>query len=56
MDARITIRVPEELFEMAREKAEREDVTVSQILRRALRKWVDEDPPEQEQRDEPGDG
>jgi predicted HicB family RNase H-like nuclease len=45
-DARITIRVPQDLYEQAKAKAKREDITLSQILRRALREWV-KDPPEE---------
>jgi predicted DNA-binding protein len=48
MDRRLTIRLPEELYQEAKEKSKREDITLSQVLRRALRKWV-EDPPEEEE-------
>jgi predicted DNA-binding protein len=48
MDRRLTIRLPEELYQKAKEKSEREDITLSQVLRRALRKWI-EDPPEEEE-------
>ena len=40
-DARITIRVPRDLYEQAKEKAKREDITLSQVLRRCLREWVE---------------
>ena len=46
MDVNITFRAPKELFEKAKEKAKREDVTLSQVLRRCLRAWVAEDDPE----------
>ena len=39
-DARITLRVPRELYDEAKAKAEREDITLSQILRRCLRAWL----------------
>ena len=42
MSTRITIRVPQGLYEQAKAKAKREDITVSQVLRRALRNWVKE--------------
>lgn len=42
-DARITIRVPQKLYDQAREKAQREDITLSQVLRRYLRQWIAED-------------
>lgn len=44
--AKISLRLPDELYKKAQEKAKREDITLSQVLRRALRKWV-EDPPEE---------
>jgi predicted HicB family RNase H-like nuclease len=47
MDARITIRVPQDLYERAKAKAKREDITLSQVLRRCLREWAAEDPPEE---------
>ena len=46
---RLTVRIPEALKEKAKEKSEREDVTLSQVVRRALREWVEEDPPEEEE-------
>ena len=36
------IRLPEDLHDKAKAKAEREDITLSQVLRRALREWVEE--------------
>ena len=36
----ITVRVPVALHEKAKVKAEEEDVTISQIVRRALREFV----------------
>ena len=49
MDRRLTIRLPEELYQKAKEKSKREDITLSQVLRRALRKWVEDPPEEQEE-------
>ena len=46
MERMLTIRLPEELYQKAKAKSKREDITISQVLRRALRKWV-EDPPEE---------
>jgi hypothetical protein len=45
-DKSYRFRLPTELFEAARAKAEREDLTLAQVLRRFLRDWVKEDPPE----------
>ena len=45
MEPKITFRLPQELYEKAKEKAKREDITLSQVLRRCLREWVAEDPP-----------
>ena len=39
-------RLPNELFEEAKAKAKREDLSLAQVLRRFLREWVAEDPPE----------
>ena len=51
-DARVTIRLPQELHDKAKAKAKREDITISQVLRRCLREWVAEDPPESKQEEE----
>lgn len=49
LDPTITFRVSQELYDKAKAKANREDITVSQILRRYLREWVAEDKqPEEE--------
>ena len=50
-DARITIRVSRDLYERAKEKASREDITVSQVLRRCLRQWL-EDPPKEDREED----
>ena len=49
-DARLTLRVPQELYEQAKAKAEREDVTLSQVVRRFLREWVKDSQPTDTQR------
>jgi len=50
MELKITVRVPDDLYEKAKVKSKREDVTISQIVRRALRVWVNEDDlPEQKE-------
>ena len=41
--AKITIRLPQELYEQAKAKAKRDDITISQVLRRCLREWVADD-------------
>ena len=41
-DKKLTFRLPEDLYDKAKEKAKQEDITLSQILRRCLRKWVEE--------------
>jgi predicted HicB family RNase H-like nuclease len=46
-ETKITFRLPEDLYEKAKEKAKREDITLSQVLRRCLREWADKDPPEE---------
>ncbi len=39
-DARLTIRIPRSLLEAVRKKAQAEDITVSQYVRRCLMQWV----------------
>ena len=46
-DVRLAIRISRELRDAATEKARREDLTVSQVVRRFLSRWVAEDPPEE---------
>ena len=43
-DARYQFRLPRELLDAALEKARREDVLLSQVLRRFLREWVRDEP------------
>ena len=45
METKVSFRLPQHLYEAAKEKAKREDMTLSQVLRRCLREWVREDPP-----------
>jgi len=49
MDARITLRVPQQLYDQAKAKAKREDITLSQVLRRHLREWAQEPSGDQKQ-------
>jgi predicted HicB family RNase H-like nuclease len=46
VEPKITFRLPQELYEKAKEKAKREDITLSQVLRRCLREWVAEERPD----------
>jgi len=48
-DKSYRFRLPSELFAEARAKAEREDLTLAQVLRRFLREWVSEHPPEEQE-------
>jgi predicted DNA binding CopG/RHH family protein len=51
-DKSYRFRLPNELFEAATAKAAREDLTLAQVLRRFLRKWIAEgitEEPEKEQ-------
>jgi hypothetical protein len=51
-DARYQFRLPRELLDVALEKARREDILLSQVLRRYLREWVKDEPPTDEQESE----
>ena len=48
-DKSYRFRLPQSLFDAALEKARREDLTLAQVIRRALREWIKDDPPEQEE-------
>jgi len=48
-DKSYRFRLPSELFAQARAKAEREDLTLAQVLRRFLREWVSEHPVEKQE-------
>ena len=50
-DKSYRFRLPTELFEAARAKAVREDLTLAQVLRRFLREWVSEHPSEKRQQE-----
>jgi len=41
-DPIITARIPQELYDKVKEKAKRDDITLSQVLRRLLREWIEE--------------
>ena len=42
-DDRLGLRIPPELKQAAHVKAEAEDLTLSQVVRRLLRQWIAED-------------
>ena len=42
-EKRVTVKVPEELHKKAKKKAKEKDVTVSQVVRRALREFTEDD-------------
>jgi hypothetical protein len=44
-DKSYRFRLPSELFDAAMAKAEREDLTLAQVLRRFLREWYVNTPP-----------
>jgi hypothetical protein len=46
-EKRLSVRIEADLLEAALKKAKKEDLTVSQVVRRFLRKWVRDDPPEE---------
>ena len=46
-EVRLGIRISRELRDAALEKARREDLTLSQVVRHFLRDWVAQDPPEE---------
>jgi len=50
MEPKITFRLPQDLYEKAKAKSEREDITLSQVLRRYLRQWVQDPPSERQQK------
>ena len=52
-DAKLTIRLPKELLDKVNEKSDRADIPVSQYLRHCMRKWVEEDPPDEQKGEEP---
>jgi metal-responsive CopG/Arc/MetJ family transcriptional regulator len=45
---RTSYSLPEDLLEQLREAKENTDIPISAILRKALRKWLDENQPKKE--------
>ena len=52
-ETRLILRIDPELKKAAQAKAKAEDLTLSQAVRRLLREWVKEDPPEPKQESKP---
>jgi antitoxin component of RelBE/YafQ-DinJ toxin-antitoxin module len=48
-EERLTLRIDPELKKAAQAKAEAEDLTLSQAVRRLLRKWIAEDKSSEEE-------
>ena len=48
-------RLPRELLEAAHAKAKQKDLMLSQVLRRCLREWVEDDPPTHKEGDQEDD-
>ncbi len=46
---RLVLRIDSELKKAVQDKAKAEDLTVSQVIRRLLREWLADDPPQDEQ-------
>ena len=46
-ETRLGVRIDSELLEAAKAKARAEDLTLSQVVRRFLREWIKDDPPEE---------
>jgi len=51
-EERLTLRIDPELKKAAQAKAAMEDLTLSQLVRRLLRQWLAEDPPESDPKQE----
>ena len=47
-NAKYQFRLPQSLLDKALEKAQGQDLSLAQVLRRLLREWI-EDPPESDQ-------
>jgi predicted HicB family RNase H-like nuclease len=45
-ERRLVVRIEPELIEAAKVKAKAEDLTLSQVVRRFLREWIKDDPPD----------
>ena len=55
-NAKLVIRLPQELLDAVREKSQKADIPISQYVRHCLRRWVAEDPPDEpSQESEPED-
>ena len=52
-EKRLVVRIDPELLEAVKAKAKAVDLTVSQVVRRYLRKWISETPREIEREDVP---
>lgn len=48
-EQRLFVRIEADLKERAQAKAERQGLTLSEVIRRLLRAWVEEDPPDDSQ-------
>lgn len=48
-ETKLTIRMPKELRNKAKEKAKKEDTTISRKIRQVLREWVEDPPKENEE-------
>ena len=56
MKRRIQVRLPEDLFQQAKQVSERLDTSISDYVRYCLRRWVEENPsPEPKQESKPKD-
>jgi len=53
-NTRYQIRLPLDLYTTARQKADKEDVALAQVLRRFLRRWTEGDLPTSELFEEKG--
>jgi hypothetical protein len=49
--SRLSIRIPRDLHHAALERARRQDLTLSQVVRHYLRDWVEEDLPEEDEQE-----
>ena len=47
VEKRVVVRMPEEMHKKVREKALREGINLSQLIRNWLTQWLEEDPPEE---------
>jgi hypothetical protein len=47
-EARYQFRLPQDLLDAALKKARGQDLSLAQVLRRLLREWLEDDPPDNE--------